>query len=73
MSEKFNYVIARKWDSKSIDNSLCCYTYHSTVFYGDTEDAQKTLEFIRGKIEANDEEKNKDYQIYRINDEPIRI
>jgi hypothetical protein len=65
MGEKFNYVIGRKWSEES--NSLCCYTYHTTVFYGDVKDSQKTLEFIRGKAT----EKADDYQIYRISDKPL--
>jgi hypothetical protein len=51
------------------ENQLNCYTFHTTVFYGDIEDAKNTLEFIKGRA---DEDKVDKYQIYRINDEPLR-
>ena len=65
--DRFNYVIARLWSEE--DNQLNCYTFHTTVFYGDIEDAKNTLEFIKGRA---DEDKVDKYQIYRINDEPLR-
>ena len=64
--DKFNYVIARLWSNKN--NELCCYTFHSTVFFGNMKDAENTLEFIKGKA---DEDKINQYQIYKINDEPL--
>jgi len=64
--DKFNYVIARLWSNKN--NELCCYTYHSTVFFGNMKDAKNTLEFIKGKA---DEDKIDQYQIYKINEEPL--
>ena len=64
--DKFNYVIARLWSNKN--NELCCYTYHTTVFYGDMKDAEKTLEFIKGRA---DEINADEYRIYKINDEPL--
>lgn len=64
--DKFNYVIARRWDEKK--NQLSCYTFHTAVFYGDMEDAKKTLEFIKGKA---DEDKSEEFQIYKIDDEPL--
>ena len=42
--DKFNYVIARKWDKDK--NSLSCYAFGTTVFYGDITDAKNTLKFI---------------------------
>jgi hypothetical protein len=63
--ERFNYVIARRWDTKK--NELNCYTFHTTVFYGNMKDANHTLEFIRGRVDYNPEE----YQIYVINDKPL--
>lgn len=63
--EKFNYVIARRWEKEK--NQLSCYTFHNTVFYGDIEDARNTLEFIKGRADDKPEE----YQIYIINDNPI--
>lgn len=64
--DRFNYVIARLWSKDK--NQLNCYTFHTTVFYGDMEDAKNTLEFIRGRAE---EENALEYQIYKINDEPL--
>lgn len=63
---QFNYVIARRWDEK--ETQLCCYTFHTTVFYGDMNDAKNTLEFIKGRA---DEDKVDQYQIYKIDDEPL--
>ena len=65
-NNKFNYVIARMWFHDN--NQMNCYTYHNTVFYGDMEDAQNTLEFIKGRAE---EDKADEYRIYKINDEPL--
>lgn len=65
MKNKFNYVVARRWENEK--NQLSCYTFHVTVFYGDIDDARKTLEFIRGRADHKPEE----YQIYVINDEPL--
>jgi hypothetical protein len=65
--DRFNYVIARLWSEE--ENQLNCYTFHTTVFYGDIEDAKNTLEFIKDRA---DEDKVDKYQIYRINDEPLR-
>jgi hypothetical protein len=62
---KFNYVIARRWEKEK--NQLSCYTFHVTVFYGDIDDARKTLEFIKGRADHKPEE----YQIYVINNEPL--
>ena len=65
--DKFNYVIARKWYDDS--NQLCCYSFNVEVFYGDIEDAKKTLEFIKGRADEGEKEH---YQIHKINDEPIK-
>jgi hypothetical protein len=65
--DRFNYVIARLWSEE--ENQLNCYTFHTTVFYGDIEDAKNTLEFIKGRADEDNVDK---YQIYRINDEPLR-
>ena len=62
MSDKFNYVIARRWYDDS--NELCCYTYHNTVFYGNAEDAISTRDFIRNRADENSEE----YEVYKIDD-----
>lgn len=61
VGEKFNYVIGRKWGDK--DNSLSCYTYHTTVFFGDIEDAINTRDFIRSRA---DKYEASEYEIYRI-------
>jgi hypothetical protein len=63
---RFNYVIARRWYNKR--NELSCYTFHTTVFYGNMKDANHTLEFIRGRADYNPEE----YEIYKISDEPLK-
>jgi hypothetical protein len=63
---RFNYVIARRWCNKR--NELSCYTFHTTVFYGNMKDANHTLEFIRGRADYNPEE----YEIYKISDEPLK-
>ena len=65
--DKFNYVIARRWYEDN--NQLCCYRYHSDVFYGDINDARNTLEFIKGRA---DELEKEHYRIHKINDEPIK-
>jgi hypothetical protein len=65
--DKFNYVIARKWQDDS--NQLCCYSFHVEVFYGDIEDARNTLEFIKGRA---DEFEKEHYRIHKINDETIK-
>jgi len=65
--DKFNYVIARKWNDDS--NELCYYRYLSDIFYGDIEDAKNTLEFIKGRA---DDDKKQQYQIHKINDKPIK-
>lgn len=67
MDNNFNYVIARRWFDDS--NQLNCYTFHSTIFYGDMEDANNTLEFIKDRA---DEDKADQYQIYKIDDNPIK-
>jgi hypothetical protein len=64
--DNFNYVIARLWSKE--DNRLNCYTFHTTVFYGNMEDAKNTLEFIKNRA---DEDKSSEYQIRKINDEPL--
>jgi hypothetical protein len=65
--DNFNYVIARLWSEDDI--RLNCYTFHSTVFYGDMKDAQNTLEFIKNRV---DEDKSSEFKIYKINDEPLK-
>lgn len=67
MSNKFNYVIARRWYDDN--NELCCYTYHNTVFYGNTKDAIATRDFIRGRAEEHSTE----YEIYKIDDKFLKI
>ena len=64
---KFNYVIARRWDKEK--NELSCYAFGTTVFYGDITDSKNTLEFIRGRDTSYPPE---DYEIYKINDEPLK-
>ena len=64
--DNFNYVIARRWYDDS--NQLNCYTYFNTVFYGNIEEAREQLEFLRGRA---DEDKRDQYQIYKIDDNPI--
>jgi hypothetical protein len=64
--DKFNYVIARLWSKD--ENQLNCYTFHTTVFYGDMKDAKNTLEFIKDRA---DQDKAEEFQIYKINDEPL--
>jgi hypothetical protein len=39
------------------------------VFYGDEEDAKNTLEFIKGRVDID---KKNQYQIYIINDKPLK-
>jgi len=46
--KKYNYVVARYWNKKESD-SLCCYTYGSTVFYGTKKSAKKLSKFISEK------------------------
>jgi hypothetical protein len=65
--DKFNYVIARLWSKD--ENQLNCYTFHTTVFYGDMKDAKNTLEFIKDRA---DQDKAEEFQIYKIDDEPLR-
>jgi hypothetical protein len=67
--DKFNYVIARKWYPNTDKNQLSCYSYGSTVFHGDMEHAQNTLEFIKGR----DDEHADEYGIYKISDEPLKV
>jgi hypothetical protein len=64
-NKKFNYVIARKWFDNS--NSLSCYSYGQTVFYGDMDDAKQTLYIIKERAgdEANE------YQIYKVKNKPV--
>jgi hypothetical protein len=64
--EYFNYVIARKWSEDS--NHLSCYCYGNTVFYGNLEDANEMLDFIRNRVGETPEE----YGIYKINNIPIK-
>jgi hypothetical protein len=64
--EQFNYVIARRWSKE--ETQLCCYTFHTTVFYGDMKNAKDTLEFIKSRA---DEKESDQYQIYKIDDEPL--
>jgi hypothetical protein len=63
---KFNYVIARLW--KEDENQLNCYTFHSTVFYGDIDDAKNTLEFIKSRADVD---KKEQYRIHKISDNPL--
>jgi hypothetical protein len=65
--DKFNYVIARRWDKEK--NELSCYAFGTTVFYGNLVDAKNTLEFIKGRA---DEVEKEYYRIHKINDEPIK-
>ena len=65
--DKFNYVIARRWDKEK--NELSCYAFGTTVFYGNLVDAKNTLEFIKGRV---DEVEKEHYRIHKINDEPIK-
>ena len=67
--EKFNYVIARPWYSDGSSNSLCCYSYGSTVFHGTMEDAITTRDFIRSRADEHSDE----YEIYKINDDFIKV
>jgi hypothetical protein len=67
MSDKFNYVIARRWYEDS--NELCCYVYHNAIFYGNMEDAISTRDFIRGRGDGHKEE----YEIYKIEDKFLKI
>jgi hypothetical protein len=64
--DEFNYVIARKWFDET--NQLCCYSYHNTVFYGNMQDAQNMLEFIKGRAD----EKADEYLIYKVSDNPVK-
>ena len=64
--DRFNYVIARRWDKEK--NELSCYAFGATVFYGDLVDAKNTLEFIRGRETHHPSD---DYEIYRIPDVPL--
>lgn len=66
-TEKFNYVIARKWYADS--NQLNCYTYFNTVFYGDMGDAIATRDFIRGRADSNNDE----FEIHRIEDNFLKV
>jgi hypothetical protein len=68
-TEKFNYVIARPWHPDGSSNSLCCYSYGSTVFHGTIEEAIRTRDFIRGR----DDEHSGEYEIYEINSEFIKV
>lgn len=65
--EQFNYVIARKWFNDS--DQLNCYTYHNTVFFGTLEDAIEQRDFIRGRAEEHADE----FDIYKIDSEPIKL
>lgn len=67
MDNKFNYVIARRWYDDR--NELCCYVYHNTVFYGDLKDAISTRDFIRDRAEDHNDE----YEIYKIEDNFLKI
>lgn len=67
--DEFNYVIARKWYPNTDKNQLNCYSYGSTVFHGNMEDAQNTLEFIKGRVDEHQDE----YEIYKISDEPLKL
>lgn len=64
--EKFNYVIAKKWNEET--DSLCCYAYGATVFYDNIEGAEATLNFIRGRVDDN----SSNYEIYKIDDKPLK-
>jgi hypothetical protein len=64
---KFNYVIARK--SEGGKGELSPYHFHKTViFYGDLEDAQKTLRCIK----TMDERFADKYQIHKLIEETIK-
>jgi hypothetical protein len=63
---KFNYVVAKPWNENS--NSLCCYTYGTTVQYGDDDNA----EFFKEYVEKETKEKYFVYKIVR-SDELERI
>jgi hypothetical protein len=59
MNEKYNFVIARRWEEEP--DRLCVYAYHTEVHYGDDEYAQALLKHINYKSP------NQIYKIYKIN------
>jgi hypothetical protein len=64
--EKFNYVIARK-SSKDHGQLNPYHFYKTVVFYGDLNDAKKTLKFVR----SEELKFGEDYEIYRIDNQEI--
>jgi hypothetical protein len=57
MEEKFNYCIAREWESNT--EALNVYTYGSQVKYGTRGEAEEFLEYVE---EATGEK----YKIYKL-------
>lgn len=64
--EKFNYVIARK--SEGGRGELSPYHFYNTIiFYGDLDDAKKTLRCVK----SLDEKFADEYQIHKLAEEII--
>lgn len=67
MTERFNYVIARKWEkTDKPGDAICVYTYGHEVFNGTMDDAVSMRDFIQGRT---DEE---GYEIYPVMGEPLK-
>lgn len=63
---KFNYVIARK--SEGSRGELSPYHfYDTTIFYGDLDDAKRTLHCVK----TLDERFANEYQIHKLTEEII--
>jgi len=54
--EDFNYVIARQWES----GALNCYAYHTQVKFGNQEDAEYFLNYVK------EQEPNYEWRIIKL-------
>lgn len=58
--QEFSYCIGRPWYPAKVDSAICCYSYGSTVFHGNIDQANKMRDFI------NTQSDEKDYQVYML-------
>jgi len=69
MSEQFNYVIAAPWP-KGV-GGLCTFSSFGEVHFGDSDDAQNSLDYAIQQIEKDVERydhqpKAQDFKIYKV-------
>jgi hypothetical protein len=65
MSEKFNYVVGRRWNPDEAEGSVAAYSYGGQVHYGTMEDAEAFRDYCNGTLRPM-EWKDGGYRIYKL-------